>query len=178
MDVDTRHADLRFALDVNIRAYSMHAAFFSRLATALAVVNISCTIGIFGILAWSEPSVWWLRALALVLGVASAVELAVRPGERAGANRAAVSTLAAIDGDRAALVDPSPEAVGALERRFALTDGQLPELTRALQCMAYNDAVQAQGSDRRYLVTIGPWHKVFAHVFDWRPSSLARPAAE
>lgn len=165
-----RWHDMLFGIRRSIRYHKRRRAFFDRLDQLSSMLSVIFgSAAIYGILKAGKAEDLALLASALVTGLAS-VNLVVGSTRRAREHDDFGRRFIALE-QKMLGVESEQVLQEVSEARLSI-EAEEPPVMLVLNCLCHNEQMRAMGYKKEELAQIGPLQRLFAHLFDWRESTI------
>ncbi len=174
-DLEDRWHNLLFGVRRSIRYHQRRRAFFDRLDQLSNMLSVILgSTAIYGVLGDDAKDVA-LIASALVTVMAS-INLVIGSTKRAREHADFARRF--IDLEKQMIGDASNEGLYAATEARLTIEAEEPPVLRVLDVICHNDQMRAMGYKKEELVEVGMVQSLFAHFFDWFPSSIQNKTSE
>ncbi|HDP8225543.1 TPA: hypothetical protein P7B99_002399 [Escherichia coli] len=165
---------LLFDVRRSVRYHNRRRAFYDRLdqvTNVIALIFGSATI--VGVLSPHAQTIWAVLSAALVTCF-SAVNLVVGSSQRARNHSDFAKQFFALEEQMIRMDKPSEEALRELTAQRLSIEKDEPPVLRVLDCICYNEQVQAMDFSADQMIQISGWQRLCAPFFDWRTDTMKR----
>lgn len=173
--VENAMDDLGYRIELGARYHQRRRSFFDSLGTLLMVLSLFGASGAVAIVLSDKGNEGLKVGVLVVLALAQAISLAVRPDQKAREHARIASNFVDVERALRAIAAPTPEAVRAVTSRMLDVEREEPPTKRVLMAIVRNECSRRVGDPNRIPITW--WQRTFAHFFDVSPDRLELPGS-
>ncbi|QBH98697.1 hypothetical protein EKN56_06430 [Limnobaculum zhutongyuii] len=165
---------LLFDIRRSVRYHNRRRAFYDRLdqlTNVIALVFGSATI--YSVLTPQARNTWTVLSAASVT-IFSAINLVVGSSQRARSHYDLAKRFFALEEEIIQVEKPTGKLLREMTTKRLSIEKDEPPVLRVLDCICYNEQVQAMAYGREQMIKIGWWQRLCSPFFDVRPDKMRR----